>query len=236
MRQPFVKGALTKNPKDFPRENSVPVDSETESEKMNRLKLFAPAPLPPPATPDWPSRDLLIRRSMKLLGWVRFKWDLLRLTVATSQLPTHYQIAYATDEDDVGVRKVFSSSFMLDPAWNPAVREIMRTVDSWLDRALVSDLSACLVLRHGQRIIGASVLSFDPEAENHLAPGPSILMEYRNRGFGTRLFERSLNSLREAGLVRACGIARENAPVARFLYPKFGGVAEPANLVPLLAA
>ena len=132
--------------------------------------------------------------------------------------------------------KVFSSSFMLDPVWSPAVREVMRTVNAWLDRALASDLSACLVLRHGQRIIGASILSFDPEVENHLAPGPSIMMEYRNRGFGTLLFERSLDSLREAGLARASGIARENTPVARFLYPKFGGVMEPANLVTLFAA
>ncbi len=62
------------------------------------------------------------------------------------------------------------------------MREIMRMVSSWVDRALACDLSACLVLRHGQRIIGASVLSFDPEADSHLAPGPSILMEYRNRG------------------------------------------------------
>jgi len=203
---------------------------------MINVKLFAPSPIPPPETPDWPSKDLLIRRSMKLLGWVRFKWDLGKLPSAVLPLPEHYEIAYATDEDQMGLRKVFSSSFMLDPVWNPSVREIMRTVNSWLDRALVSDLSACLVLRHGQRIIGASVLSLDPESDNHLAPGPSILMEYRNRGFGTLLFERSLNSLREAGLVRASAIARENAPVARFLYPKFGGVVGPANLVSLLAA
>ncbi len=56
---------------------------------------------------------------MKLLGWVRFWWDLSNLPPPLSQLPQHYQIAYATSEDEIGLRKVFSSSFMLDPVWNP---------------------------------------------------------------------------------------------------------------------
>ncbi|MEP7015522.1 MAG: GNAT family N-acetyltransferase [Verrucomicrobiota bacterium] len=204
--------------------------------KMNRVKLFTPPAVKDRVMNDWAPKDLLIRRSMKLLRWIRFTWNLTTLPPLVSELPEHYQIAPATDDDQLGLRKVFSSSFVLDPFWNPAVQEVTRTVDAWLDQALVSDLSTCLVLRHGRRIIGASVLSFDPEAQNHLAPGPSVMMEYRNRGFGTLLFERSLSALREAGLVRAGGIARENAPVARFLYPKFGGVPEPTELAPLLAA
>ena len=44
-------------------------------------------------------------------------------------------------------------------------------------------------------------------------------MEYRNRGFGTRLLEQSLTRLRESGLKEAIGIAHEKAPVAKFLYP-----------------
>ena len=173
---------------------------------------------------------------MKLLGWLRFTWDLSKLPPASSTLSEHYQIAAATDDDETELRKVFSSSFVLDPVWNPSVHDVMRTVNGWLDHALDSHLSSCLVIRHGHRAIGASVLSLDPEAENNLAPGPCILMEYRNRGFGTLLFQRSLESLREAGLVRACGIARESTPVARFLYPKFGGVAQPAELAPMVAA
>lgn len=173
---------------------------------------------------------------MKLLNWVRFTWDLTNLPSLITDLPEHYQIGPANEPDQTELRKVFSSSFVLDPIWNPAVHDVMRTVSTWLDRAFLSDLNGCLVLRHGQRIIGASVLSFDVDAGSHLAPGPSIMMEYRNRGLGTLLFERSLKSLREAGLVRARGIARENAPVARFLYPKFGGIPEPTDSMPRLAA
>jgi GNAT superfamily N-acetyltransferase len=172
---------------------------------------------------------------MKLLNWVRFTWDLKRLPAADLQLPEHYQIAPATAEDETELRKVFSTSFLLDPSWNPAIAEVMHTLHDWLEGAFAGG-STCLALRHGTRIIGATVLRFDPNAESHLAPGPCILMEYRNRGFGTRLLERSLQLMREAGLANAFALARENAPVAKFLYPKFQGIIASADIGRLLAA
>ena len=173
---------------------------------------------------------------MKLLKWVRFSWDLTKLSSEVLALPKHYQISPAKKEDETELRKVLSSSFLLDPAWNPAIAEVMQTLQSWLDRAFASDGCTCLALRHGTRIIGASILSLDPDAESHLVPGPCILMEYRNRDFGTHLLERSLNLLREGGLARAIGLARELAPVTKFLYPKFNGVVLPQSNPVLLAA
>lgn len=173
---------------------------------------------------------------MKLLNWVRFTWDLNGFPFSAVDLPTHYQIGPATDEDEKAVRKVLSCSFMLDPAWNPAIAEVMHSLQSWLDRAFVAEDHTCLALRHGSRIIGASVLCLHPAAENHFAPGPCILMEYRNRGFGTKLLEASLQLLKDAGLSHASGLARELSPVAKFLYPKYNGVATPANMTVPLAA
>jgi hypothetical protein len=173
---------------------------------------------------------------MNPLSWVRFSWDLEHFPDTEITLPAHYQIAPANKEDEKALRKVFSSTFFLDPVWNPAIGETMQTIQSWLDIAFASEQSLCLALRHGLRIIGATVLSVDPDAANHLAPGPCILMEYRNRGFGTRLLESSLKALRDAGVRRAATITKQNAPAARFLYPKFDGVAEPLPGPSLLAA
>lgn len=174
--------------------------------------------------------------NMKPLSWVRFTWDLTKLPAVSLPLPDHYQIARAGKDDAQELRKVFSSSFLLDPIWNPAIGEVMLKVQWWLDRAFESENRACLALRHGVRIIGAAVLSLDPNVDNHLAPGPSILMEYRNRGFGTRLLQSSLNLLRDAGLSRATGIARDVAPATKFLYPKFDGRFAPIDVAGLLAA
>ena len=84
-------------------------------------------------------------------------------------------------------------------------------------------------------MIGASILLPDPTAGNHLAPGPCVLMEYRNRGLGTALLVESLRQLRAAGLSRASGLAKNNAPVAKFLYPKFNGVVTPGDTPALVA-
>jgi hypothetical protein len=173
---------------------------------------------------------------MKLLNWVRFTWDLTQLTPTSIELPNHYQITPARPEDEYAVRKVLSCSFLLDPAWNPAIGEVMHSLQAWLDRAFLADENTCLALRHGSRIIGASVLCRDPAAENNFAPGPCILMEYRNRGFGTKLFQASLQLLRHAGLTHASGIARELSPVAKFLYPKYNGVCVPEKINVALAA
>jgi GNAT superfamily N-acetyltransferase len=173
---------------------------------------------------------------MGFLNWVRFSWDLTALPAAAVELPPHYRISPAAKEDEMGLRKVFSSSFLLDPIWNPAIGDVMQKIQTRLDRIFAAEAGTCLALRHGSRIIGACVVSDDLDSEDHLAPGPCILVEYRNRGFGTRLLESSLFWMREAGLVRASGMALDYAPVAKFLYPKFGGSIVRATKPSLLAA
>ena len=173
---------------------------------------------------------------MKLLNWVRFTWNLTELSPLNSPLPAHYKIAPATSEDEKKLRKVFSSSLLLDPTWNPVIGEVMENIQAQLDHVFASADTPCLALRHGTRIIGASVVSLQFDAENHLWPGPCISMEYRNRGFGTRLLERSLMLLRESGMAHATGIAPRHAPVTKFLYPKFNGVPAPAEFAGLIAA
>ena len=49
-----------------------------------------------------------------------------------------------------------------------------------------------------------------------------------------RLLEESLTRLREAGLKEAIGIAYENVPVTKFLYPKFNGTPVPYDATPVL--
>ncbi len=173
---------------------------------------------------------------MKLVEWVRFSWDFENFPALDLELPQHYRIEPATTENENELRQVISRCFRLDPVWSPALHETLQMIESWVGRALQSDRHTCLALRHGARIIGASVLSLDPESDNHLSPGPCISMEYRNRGFGSRLLEHSLNALHETGVERAFALTRANTSVARFLYPKFHGISAPLDRTPLLAA
>ena len=92
-----------------------------------------------------------------------------------------------------------------------------------------------MVVLHGSRVIGASVLDLAVDAEFHLLTGPCILHEYRSRGLGSALLHQSLVRLREEGLRRVTASARVNSVAARFIYPKFGGAAEPIE-TPKIAA
>jgi len=173
---------------------------------------------------------------MKLSNWIRFTWDLTQLPAFENLLPEHYEIGPATPEDEKELRKIISSSFVLDPMWSPELQDVSERIETWLDRAFGSSSSVLLALRHGTRIIGASVLSTEAEADMHLTPGPCISMEYRNRGFGTRLLEQALTRLRDAGLTQAAGVAKENVPVSKFLYTKFNARSEPYTFTPMVAA
>ena len=104
---------------------------------------------------------------MKLVNWVRFSWDLTKLPPLDCKLPEHYEIAPASREDETELRKVISRSIVLDATWNPAMQEVMQTINTWLDEAFASPTSIFLALRHGARIIGASILS-PIRRENHL--------------------------------------------------------------------
>ena len=173
---------------------------------------------------------------MKLSNWIKFTWNLGELPPFESTLPEHYEIGPATAEDEKELRKIISSSFVLDPAWSPEMNEISDRLEQWLERAFTSTACTFLALRHGARIIGASVICSEPDTDVHLIPGPCISLEYRNRGFGTRLLEQSLNRLRDAGVLQATGLAKENLPVSKFLYPKFNSAASRHEIAPLIAA
>ncbi|CAN5428275.1 hypothetical protein BH18VER2_BH18VER2_11030 [soil metagenome] len=173
---------------------------------------------------------------MKLVQWVRFIWDLDKLPTLEMALPWHYSFTPATADDEKELRLVIRRSFAHDTSWGDAFHEIEGMLDGRLVDAFDPDKTGiCFALRHGLRMIGAAILIPDPARENHLSPRPCILMEYRNRGFGNALLGESLLRLQQAGLSRAAAVTEGNAPVAKFLYPKFNGVLTPGD-TPLLAA
>jgi GNAT superfamily N-acetyltransferase len=167
---------------------------------------------------------------MKLVQWVRFTWELDKLPTLGAALPAHYSMSAANRADEKELRTVIGRSFVQDASWGDAIHEVNSMLDGWLERAFEPEKGGiCLALRHGLRMIGASILIPDAADGNHLTPGPCVLMEYRNRGLGTALLGESLRQLREAGLSRAAALTKNNAPVAKFLYPKFEGAVTPGD-------
>ncbi|MEO7932997.1 MAG: GNAT family N-acetyltransferase [Chthoniobacterales bacterium] len=163
---------------------------------------------------------------MKLTNWLKFIWDLKTYEAPKTDLPSHYTIRRAVRNEEEVVRKAIFSAFSLDSDWSDSLNRIWPTLTGQIGDAFGSKEPKCLVLTHGTRVIGASILTTDTDAPNQLISGPCILVEYRNRGLGTQLLAASLAYLREAGLELASGTTKKTIPAAKFVYHKFGGRSE----------
>lgn len=159
---------------------------------------------------------------MKLVRWKRFTWDIAKLPTPAPPLAERYNIRPCFVEDRQGVTHIIISAFTLDSAWGDVCAQLKDWLQMQVDAAFERESAAAVVITHGQRVIAASAVNTDPDAETHLLSGPCVSMEYRNRGLGTALLYATLQHLRQAGLTYVHGITKENVPAAKFVYPKFG--------------
>jgi predicted N-acetyltransferase YhbS len=171
---------------------------------------------------------------MKLVRWLRFTWDLAKLPAMEGAVDSHYHIRTATPEDEKVVRGVIASAFSLDMDWSDTLKNLREHFETQIEQVFEEKEVPCIVVSHGSRIIGASALSTNRDADNHLLSGPCILNEYRNRGLGTQVLRRSLQFLKDAGLGTAHGVTKHNVPAAKFIYPKFNSVNETYEFEPEL--
>lgn len=165
---------------------------------------------------------------MTTASWLKFEWDLSRLSPSEITVPAAFVLRSAEKDDEGVVQKVTTSAISMDTGWGNPQKSILEKMRESAGQCFEKDgKNRCIVLQHGSRIIGSSVLHIEEEAESHLLTGPCILHEYRSRGLGTLLLHASLAALREAGLSRARGITPALSAAARYVYPKFGGTGEP---------
>lgn len=143
-----------------------------------------------------------------------------------------HHIRSAEREEERQVRNVILSAFSLDADWNDMLVVVRQRLESALDKAFEAKEIHCLVLTHGTRIIGASLLDVNPQADNHLVSGPCVSSEYRNRGLGSALLFHSLKALREEGVSVARGVTKASALAAKFVYPKFNSTVAPCDPEP----
>jgi predicted N-acetyltransferase YhbS len=168
--------------------------------------------------PDFPVRALAST-------WLRFTWDLKKVPATEPVVPAPYHVRAADADEEEVVRKVALSAFGMDSGWSHLQGSFVEKIRAQIAAAFEKNAGNCLALVHGTRIIGASVLNPDPSAAYHLLTGPCVLHEYRSRSLGSQLLRASLLTLRKAGLETAAGVTKNKTTAARYIYPKFDGVA-----------
>jgi GNAT superfamily N-acetyltransferase len=160
----------------------------------------------------------------KQLPLATFRWKLGDVTTDKLVLPKPFTCRAADGEELATAERVVKSAYALDPVWSGSSRYLEGVVLPGLRRCFEEDVT-CIVVQHGNRIIGASGYLAEPtEDECHLVTGPCVLMEYRNRGLGSALLQVTLQELRKLGLSEAAGRTRPSSPVSGQFYAKFGGV------------
>ncbi len=171
---------------------------------------------------------------MKTIQWAQFTWDLAKTSPGRPALPPSFSIRRATQDDEEAIRSVILSAFTLDSEWNSFFFLVRPLFETALDELFGQNSEPlCLVVSHGPRVIGASGLSVERDACNHLLTGPCLSLEYRNRGIASAMLAHSLSFLREAGLTSVRGLTKEGTAAAQFIYPKFGSAhaAAPDSLI-----
>src|SRR5215216_5968892 len=152
---------------------------------------------------------------MKLVRWKRFTWDLTQLP-APETVPVHpYTVRPAYADDSEAVSKIILSAFTLDSAWSDTFANIREWLSNQITAAFDREGAPAVVITHGSRVIAASALSTDVDADTHLISGPCVSMEYRNRGLGTALLFHTLNQLRQAGLRSVRGVTKDAITAAK---------------------
>lgn len=172
---------------------------------------------------------------MKLVRWKRFTWNLQTLPSLAHKLPDSLQARAAARDEEKDVAHLVFRAFTLDTTWGDTLKIFRERMELGIHAAFAGENAPAIVVAHGPRIIAASVLSTEEDAESNLISGPSVLPEYCNRGIGSALLHLSLKSLQEAGLTTAHAVTKDNVPAAKFVYTKFGSTAVQHDYEALLA-
>ena len=159
---------------------------------------------------------------MKLVRWTRFTWNLATLPPIANALDKCYTLRVATREEAASVAAIILRAFSMDSEWAADLVHFRDRLQLQMHQAFEREPVPALVILHGVRIVAASVLSAEVEADSNLLSGPCVLPEYCNRGFGSALLHESLVQLAHAGLPRAHGISKDHTLASRFVYSKFG--------------
>jgi len=159
---------------------------------------------------------------MKLVRWKRFIWDLTKIPPYEHKLPAQYVFRAAARDEAKAVNNVIITAFSLDSAWSDTLKIFREKLEMQIDQSFTRESTPGLVVTHGPRIIAASVISTEVDADSHMVSGPCVLSEYCNRGLGTSLLHQTLLQLHAAGLERAAVVTKENTPACKFVFTKFG--------------
>jgi GNAT superfamily N-acetyltransferase len=157
-------------------------------------------------------------------SWLRFEWALAAVPEVSGNPHPPMALCPPQPGEESEVLSVMGKAVALDSSLGDAGRSLQVFFTELAPRMWKNKNRQMLAIYHGERMIGASVFLPEADAPYQLLSGPCVLSEYGGRGLGTWLLQETLWRLREAGLTTAAGVCKEHGTLAKYVYPKFGGV------------
>ena len=159
--------------------------------------------------------------------WFRFSWNLKDLPKYEHNITGRMRLRQSTDEDDIDVIwDVIVRAYTTDQGWGSGMTDRLEKVEKAV-RNKNGEKLTFIILEDGKCIVGVSGIL--PAANPQLVTGVCVLEEYRCRGYGTAILYASLKHLADQGLSEASVITKTRIHALKYLYPKFGGKAEPMS-------
>jgi len=154
--------------------------------------------------------------------WLGFTWNLNAFSNESKTETIMGDLRLAEKPDEEACNQIVERALITERGWGVHGEARIREMKDFLRRAFGPDTGQEVVVwEDGRRLVGLSALCLDAESPRQLVSGVCIYEEYRCRGGGTALLQRSLERLAENGLDAARVVTRERITAARFLYPKF---------------
>ena len=112
---------------------------------------------------------------MMTISWLRFEWDLKKIPADELNVPSPFILSRAQKDDQDAVQKVATNAFSMDTGWSDIQKIFAETILRNVRAGFENDAPGCVIVQHGSRIIGASIVNPSVGAENHLTTGPCVL-------------------------------------------------------------
>src|SRR5450631_4351866 len=158
-------------------------------------------------------------------SWVKFKWDLKRLTdFPAPVLNKKYCFRTANKNDLTKIVNTVILAYETDSIWGKIINEIKHRMTERINSTFNQPQNKYILIQYENNIVGVSGVSQLHWTNQNLLTGICVANEHQRKGLGTYLMYQSLLSLRNFGLEFAYVYTESDSIADQKIYPLFGSV------------
>ncbi|UOB16116.1 GNAT family N-acetyltransferase [Abyssalbus ytuae] len=162
---------------------------------------------------------------MAKTAWVKFKWDLKKITnFSIPVLEKEYSFEVAQEHDLKQIIETVVLAYKTDPIWGKCIGEIKPRMTERINSTFYQPQSKYLLVKYDKEIVAVSGVTQLHWTNQNLLTGICVAKKHQRKGLGTYLMFHSLHSLQNSGLEFANVYTESGSVADKKIYPLFGSV------------